>query len=152
MKTRKFREEDAKEVCDLIKRNDREVTSKDYPKKVIEMWIKEMDSAHILKKSKGRICYVALVGSEVVGYISFKKNEIMKLFVNPDLHGQGIGKKLIEKIENYSTRSGLRKLTVRSNIGSERFYEKCGFKRIKSVYEISGPNKIKEIYMEKKLK
>lgn len=152
MKIRKFKKSDAQQVCEIIKRNDLEITSKDYPSKIIKFWFKETTSEYVLKKSKDRICFVFLDKKNVVGYISFKDNEIMKLFVNPDYHGRGIGKRLEEKIEGYARKNKIKNLIVRSNIGSQKFYEKCGFRKTKIIYGKIDAGKFKEILMEKKLK
>jgi N-acetylglutamate synthase-like GNAT family acetyltransferase len=133
MKIRKFKNEDAKEVCNIIKRNDKEISSKDYPKLIIDSWIKNLTLDYIIKKSEKRICFVAILDNKVIGYVSLDNNEIKKLFVNPDYHKLGIGRKLMLKIENISKKNNLNKLFLKSSIYAENFYKKVGFEKLMEI-------------------
>ena len=153
MRIRKFQDKDAKEVCNLIKRNDLEVASKFYPKEVIDNWLHQgMTPEIILKKSRERICFIAEEDKKVIGYISLLENEIKKCFVLPEFQKKGIGRKLIDEIEKTARLHHLNKLIVQSNFYAESFYNKSGFKRIKDIWEKVGDVKFKLVYMEKELK
>lgn len=152
MKIRKFYDNDAKEVAELIRRNDKEISSLSYPKEVIELWDKQLSPKYIIKISEGRMCYVMVDKTNIIGYVSIEGNKIKKLFVNPDYHKKGIGSKLLNKVENIAKKNNLNLLIVDSNIHAERFYVKKGFKKIKNKFSKVGNQKIKLIYMEKILK
>ncbi len=152
MKIRKFKKSDTNAVSNLIRKNDLEVAMKFYPKKVVIARLKEITPAKILKKSLKRICYIAEENKKIIGYISLSGNEIKKLFVLPKFHKKGIGKKLLDKIEKFSKNKCIKKLVLYSNFYTEEFYKKCGFKRLKIIWEKVGDLKYKQIYMEKKLK
>ena len=151
MKIRKFKNTDAKEVCEIIERCDKKIASKDYSKKVIDLWISKLNPNYIIKKSRGRICFVAILEKKVVGYISFDNNEIKKLHVNPNYHNLGIGKKLIGAVENYAHKNKIKKIIVKSSIYAEKFYEKCSFRKIKVIFDGTKNVKFKLILMEKEL-
>lgn len=148
---REFKEEDAVEVCNLIRRCDKEISSKDYSKNIIAWWDQKLTERYIIEKSKERRCYVAVLKKKVIGYISFDGKEIKKLHVNPDQHGLGIGKKLIKAIECFSKGRNIRKIIVESSIYAEKFYERCGFKKLKIKYPKHNGERFKLILMEKKL-
>ena len=152
MKIRKFKKSDANEAAKLIIKNDLEVAVKFYPKKVVSARLKEITPAKILKKSVKRICFVAEENKKIIGYISLSGNEIKKCFVLPKYHKRGIGRKLVFKIEKIAKIKGIKKLVLYSNFYTEKFYKKCGFKRLKIIWENVGDLKFKQIYMEKKLK
>lgn len=149
---RKFKKSDANVVSKLIRKNDLEVAVKFYPKKVVIARLKEITPAKILKKSLKRICYVADENKKIIGYISLSGNEIKKLFVLPKFHKKGIGRKLLSKIEKIAKKKDIKKLILYSNFYTEEFYKKCGFRRLKIVWEKAGDLKYKQIYMEKNLK
>ncbi|MCA9487768.1 MAG: GNAT family N-acetyltransferase [Nanoarchaeota archaeon] len=151
MKIRKFRKTDAKEVCNIIRRCDKEIASKDYPKEVINFWDQNLTEEYINQKSNKRKCFVLEENGKVVGYISFDGREIRKLHVNPDFHGRGIGKKLVDKVEKLCIKKRIGKIIVKSSIFAEKFYEKIGFKKVKIIYSNKGHVSFKLIYMEKKL-
>lgn len=152
MKIRNFKKEDAKEVCGVITRCDEEIASKDYPKKIIDWWVSKLTPELIIGKSENRYCPVAVFNGHIVGYASLEGNEIKKLHVNPDYHGKGIGRRLIQKIEDFSVKHNINNLIVESSIYAEKFYEKCGFSKIKINYCKHDDEKYKLILMEKKLK
>jgi len=152
MKIRKFKESDAESVCEIIKRCDKEIASKDYPKKIIDWWASKTTPERILKNSKIRQCFVAIFGKNLVGYVSLDNNEIKKLFVDTDYHKQGIGKKLFQEIEKFAIKKKIPKLIVESSIHAEKFYEKCGFKKVETKNCEYDNTKFKLILMENEIK
>ena len=151
MKIRKFQYKDAKEVCEIIKRCDTEIASKDYPKKIIEWWISKTTPERILKNSKIRECFVAVDGKKVVGYEDLEKNEMKRLHITPEFQRKGIGTKLINKIEKFAIKKKIPKLILESTINAEKFYNKCGFKKIEIKNCEYDGEKFKLILMEKEL-
>ena len=152
MNLRRFRKEDAKSVADLIRRNDIEVTSKYYPKELIEVWGKGLSPEYIINLSKGKICYVAEEKKKIIGYICLEGNLINKLFVLPQEHKKSIGSLLLSKIESICNKKGFKKIVLDSNISSEGFYLKKGFKKVKTIFRNEKGIKFKVIQMEKILK
>src|SRR3989344_570399 len=149
---RKFKSSDAKKVYNLIKEDDLKIAIKFYPKKVVMARLKGQSPENILKKSLKRICFVAEKKNKIMGYISLSGNEIKKLFVLPKFHKKGIGRKLLNKIEDVAKKKNMKKLVLYSNYYTEDFYKKCGFKRIKVVWEKAEGIKYKQICMEKRVK
>jgi N-acetylglutamate synthase-like GNAT family acetyltransferase len=61
--------------------------------------------------------------------------EILGLVVGADQRGRGIGRRLIERIEQWALERGLNQLSVRSNVNrteSHPFYERLGYTRVKT--------------------
>jgi predicted N-acetyltransferase YhbS len=151
MKIRKFYEKDAQAVCNIIRRNDLEISSKFYPIEVIESWLIEMTPEIIQKKARDRICFVSEEDGIITGHISYFEGEIKKLHVLPEFHKKGIGKKLIERLE-ITLPKNTSKIVVNSSIYAEPFYKSCGFNKIRDEWEEIGNTKYKFIYMEKQIK
>jgi ribosomal protein S18 acetylase RimI-like enzyme len=152
MKIRDFQDSDAEQVCEIIRRCDKEISSRDYPPEIIEWRVSKLKPEYIIAKSKNKKCLVAVLNKKVVGYISLDNDEIKKLHVNPEYHHMGIGKKLLQEIEKFAVKNKISKLVVESSIYAEKFYEKFGFKKIEiRDCEYKG-TKFKLIFMEKKLK
>lgn len=148
---RKYRKEDAKAVCEIIKLNDLKVTSKDYPKKLIKVWIKGDTPEWIEKISNKTKCFVLIEKKKVIGYISLKKNEINKLFIHPSYQGKGYGKKLMDKAISIVRRRGVKTIKLYSNLGAKGFYSKCGFNMIKKVRRSSNGVNYYCFLMKKKI-
>ena len=85
--------------------------------------------------SKRKKVFVALIDDNVVGTAGIDKSWysddeywILTVFVKPENHGQGIGKKLIEKVEEYATTLPVKKLIIPASITAHEFYYKLGYK------------------------
>ena len=64
----------------------------------------------------------------VVGFISLMGNEVGALFVDPNYHGRGIGRALIDHAR--SIRDFLELVVFKDNKLGRDFYEKCGFHQV----------------------
>jgi len=152
-----YEEKYAKELSNLITRNLLEINSKDYG---IEK-TKEMTKDFTVDKlketlSKRKKVYVALINEEVVGTAGIDKSWysedeywILTVFVKPENHKQNIGKKLIQKIENYAKRLPIKKIVVPASITANEFYYKLGYNYKDGKKEL---NKDNMYIMEKILK
>ena len=100
--------------------------------------------------TKGHNAFVALHENKIVGWIgvahavqieSAPFSEIRGLIVDERFRGHGIGKKLIEKVKQWSKENGNKTLRLRTNMirkDAHLFYQHLGFKEIKEqkVFEI----------------
>jgi GNAT superfamily N-acetyltransferase len=64
-----------------------------------------------------------------------RRAEILGLVVAADRRGEGIGRRLLERVESWASERGLEEVSVRSNVArleSHPFYERTGFVRVKT--------------------
>ena len=87
----------------------------------------------IRDKIKKRLFYIALIGKKIVGTISLEENTIYTLFVNPDYHNKGIGRKLMNFIEKVALEKGHKTVELPSSITAHKFYKKLGYKDVKKI-------------------
>ena len=134
MEIRKFKETDAKEVSDLITRTLREVNSKDYSSDYIENDVKVLQPKHILERSKWTHMYVAcdddqIVGCGAIGPYWDKEDEssLFTIFVLPEYHGQGIGRKIVETLEQDEFFLRAKRIEIPASITATPFYIKMGY-------------------------
>ena len=78
---------------------------------------------HIAKDQNGKV--IGIIGLE------FEKSEglLRSLVVSENSRGLGIGKNLVNCIEDYAKSMGITKLTLHTN-SAEKFLENLGYKRI----------------------
>ncbi|MFL0693987.1 MAG: GNAT family N-acetyltransferase [Agrobacterium tumefaciens] len=69
--------------------------------------------------------HVALLSGEIVGFISLLDQTIGGLFVDPNQHGTGIGRRLVEHASQL--RSSLELEVYTLNESARRFYDRLGF-------------------------
>jgi GNAT superfamily N-acetyltransferase len=91
-----------------------------------------------------RVVFVAEISGAVAGWIDGgdqeilavgKMGEILGLVVADDARAHGVGRQLVEAVEEWARQRGLNELTVRSNVvrpESHVFYERIGFTRFKT--------------------
>lgn len=148
---RKFRKEDARQVCNLLRKSQREVLSNHYRKEVIDMFCKRITQKRMIERAKEQEIFVAAEGKIVLGVNGLSGNEVRRFHVLPSYHGKGIGRRLMENIERIARTRGIKKLIVKSSINAEGFYKKMGFKRVRKTMEVLDNIRFPEILMEKKL-
>jgi predicted N-acetyltransferase YhbS len=145
---RKLKKEDAKKVSNIIRKCLREVNSKDYPKKAITSLCNFFTPSLIIRNLKDRTIFVAVENDKVIGTASLKDDTVFTVFVNPNIHGKGIGSKLMDKVESLAKKNGYKIIKVPSALTSFEFYKKRGYKKIKVVHSKDHGDTIE---MEKKL-
>lgn len=94
-----------------------------YPNRnLYEKWIQE------------RVLVVAEHDGKIIGFAQYfpPNNSIEALHVLPNFGKQGIGKKLIQSIEEIARNQGASQITLGSSLNAVGFYEKCGYTRIKT--------------------
>ena len=131
---RKFEERDAKEVSELIITTLRTTNSRDYPAVYIENTIKQMAPKNILEKAMWTHFYVAcdhevIVGCGAIGAYWGKEDEssLFSIFVLPEYQGQGIGRMIIEMLEQDELFLRAKRIEVPSSVTGVGFYKKLGY-------------------------
>ena len=109
----------------------------DYPKSVLEKARLDNTSAKIVRKSKEMDVYVAAIGEKIIGTATLNANKVEAVYVNPRYHGQGVGKKLMEKMESIARKKGFSEIILYSSITATGFYQRIGYTKIKRV--LDGP-------------
>ena len=132
-----YKNEFAKELSEIILNNLYKINIKEQGKNVIDKISKQFTEEEIKKNFQKRVkCLVALKNNKVVGTASIdrfrgdetgKKYIILTVFVKIENHNQGIGKKLIKKIEDIANTIGCKELVILSSVYACEFYRKFGF-------------------------
>ena len=152
---RKVRLDDVKTVVKLTRDTIRNVNSKDYTKQQIDVWTSKNTARRLVSKIKDKsiLRVVAVIDKKIVGVVCLKlnDNEIAGLYIKHTMHGRGIGSKLMDYIESYAKRGGLKYLKLYSTITAEKFYIHLGYKRIRRMTNLFGKIKIPCILLKKKL-
>lgn len=136
LKIVEYSEKYLEQISNIIIQNLLTVNSKDYGiervKKMAEDFTVEKLQNSLSKRKK---VFVALIDDNVVGTAGIDKSWysddeywILTVFVKPENHGQGIGKKLIGKIEEYATTLPIKKLVIPASITAHEFYYKLGYR------------------------
>lgn len=75
----------------------------------------------------------------LIGYVAIaRKSHISQLFVVSDEQQKGIGRMLLNFVEQQAKEMSIPKLTVRASLNAVPFYEKCGFETTAEPQETKG--------------
>lgn len=133
---RRFREEDAEAVAALIQRNMLEVNSRDYSPESIQAMVESHDAQCVLRTASYAHMYVLTDGDEgeIVGvgaissyWGSLTESILLTIFVKPELHGQGLGRRIIETLERDELFLRASRVEIPASITATPFYEKMGY-------------------------
>lgn len=69
--------------------------------------------------------WVLEIDETVVGFIAMAENDVAGLFLDPQYHGQGLGKALMDKA--VAEKGDLTVEVFKDNVIGRRFYERYGF-------------------------
>jgi GNAT superfamily N-acetyltransferase len=129
MNIRRFQDEDAKPVSDLVALALREVNSRDYPSATIESTVVHFSPENVAKMSCGRQMHVAEKDGDIVATGSVAKEWILSFFVHPRHHGQGIGTLLLRHLEQVIQHAGHSHALIPAGHTALTFYERNGYRK-----------------------
>lgn len=134
MYIRMFKDEDANEVSNLIKRNLFEVNIKDYDLALMKKTSQMMEPNNIISKSSYSHIYVVIEDNKIIGTGSIakyfgKEDEaiLLSIFVLPELHKNGIGSLIINTLEKDDFFITSKRIEIPSSITAVEFYRKHGY-------------------------
>lgn len=138
---------DAAEISRVVIAALRATNAKDYPQAVIEQVEQSFSPGAVAALIGKRTVFVALAGERVVGTASLDGQVVRTVFVQPDLHGKGIGRMLMETVEQTARDLGIEVLRVPSSVSAEHFYQKLGFCAVREQFH----GEERTIVMERRL-
>lgn len=160
VKARRFKKEDAKEVRNLIVRNFLEINSRDYGLSAMETLAKVYDEEKVLNVASYAHMYVFEFEEKIVGtgsISSFWGSEIESIllcvFVLPEFHGKGIGRKIINTLEQDEFYVRANRIEIPASITATEFYRKFGYDYKDGVKELDDEHHYRlEKFKETELK
>lgn len=134
MNIRKFKKKDAEEVSALIIKTLRTTNIKDYSSEYIENDVKAFQPKDIIKRAGWTHFYVVCDGDKIVGCGAIgpywgKKDEssLFTIFVLPEYQGKGIGRKIVETLEQDAYFLSAKRIEIPASITATPFYIKMGY-------------------------
>lgn len=145
MEIRNFEKSDAKRVVEIICRNFLEVNIKDYSKENIEKLIATHNDEWVLVVASYANMYVFCINKEIIGvgaissfWGSLDESILLTVFVVPELHGQGIGRKIVETLEQDELFLRAKRIEIPASITACEFYRKMGYGYKNGIKELDG--------------
>jgi GNAT superfamily N-acetyltransferase len=138
----------------------RNIIAKCFDKSVIlskkgKAYIKKLfiTKGYLTKKNREYDILVYVKDKKILGMGSLNKDYIGKVYVNPSMHGKGIGKEIMLFLEKLAVKRGYSHTLLRAYRNSKGFYSKQGYHFVKMhVYTGEKNIRIPTYEMRKELK
>lgn len=150
---RRFNEQDAKEVSDLIRKTIRISNTKDYPAELMDQLIDYETPENVLQRASWTHFYVVVDNEQIIGCGAIgpywgKEDEssLFTIFVLPEQQGKGIGRAIIETLEMDEYFLRAKRIEIPASITGVPFYLKMGYNYKNGITE---PDEEHLIRMEK---
>ena len=155
MNIRRFEEQDAKAVSELIRKTIRISNTKDYPVELMEQLIEVESPEHVLERASWTHFYVAeeqdnIIGCGAIGPYWGKEDEssLFTIFVLPEYQGKGIGRAIIDTLEKDEFFLRAKRIEIPASITGVPFYLKMGYNYKNGITE---PDEEHLIRLEKRI-
>ena len=123
---------DVQRISYLIQRNTEKVKENNYSFEQKRVWKKSNTPKEVEISLKNRIIFCGFIQNHLVGTIGLQKNEIVGLYVSYSKRGLGIGRKLLNYLEDYTRSRNMEKLILYSTPSAIKFYRLNGYKVLNS--------------------
>lgn len=138
---------DAEAVATIVVRAARIGNAADYSADQIDRLLDGFTLSETRRRLTTREAYVALGEDDrIVGTATYHDGSVRAVFVDPDVHGAGIGRALVGVVEAAARRDGRAVVEVRSSLTAIGFYARLGYVRVRDV-----PEGVPTVLMEKAL-
>ena len=157
---RPYQNGDEKGICEIIKKDALAENIKDYPLETIKHLINSHNEEFIKKRATAFHTYVLekdniIIGVGMIGpyWDSLTESSLFTIFIDPLYKGQGLGRKIIETLENDEYYKRAIRVEIPSSITALEFYRHFGydFKELGYIVDNEGLYRL-EKYPKKKNK
>ena len=131
---RRFCEADAEKVSAMIICTLKTTNSKDYSENAINALVKQMQPSDISERAAWTHFYVVeehdtIIGCGAIGpyWGSETESSLFTIFVLPEYQGKGIGRKIIETLEQDEYFLRAKRVEIPASITAVNFYRKLGY-------------------------
>ncbi|WP_028389615.1 GNAT family N-acetyltransferase [Legionella fairfieldensis] len=154
MHIRNAKNDDCFKIYDLHVNSIKHYCSEFYSENAITAWLELKSPEEYKNHSSNRIIIVAEKDNEIVGFglINLNKKSIDSLYLKPHMSGKGIGKLLLQKLEEIAQQNQIEMLNLASTLNAVEFYHQMGYQgEVKSIFKLSSGINLDCVEMTKKL-
>lgn len=147
IKVRKFIDGDESAICEVIRKDVLSENVKDYPKEAIEHLINSHNEDLIKQRASAFHVYVLTDKNKIIGvgmigpyWNRLTESSLFTIFIDPTYKGQGLGRKIIETLEQDEFFKRADRVEIPASITAVEFYKHMGygFKKLGNIVDNEG--------------
>lgn len=133
MNVRNFKNEDIESVLKLFYDTVHSVNSKDYSNEQLKAWSpKELDKLKWIESLNKNYSLVVEEYTQIIGFGDIDSTGYLdRLYVHKNHQGKKVASKLINELEDYIFKKGVKAIITDASITAKTFFENKGYKVIK---------------------
>jgi ribosomal protein S18 acetylase RimI-like enzyme len=151
VKLRPFSQEDLYALKGLILTTIDTCYSCVYPPRAIEFFKQYHSPENILERADKGYTVVGESPGKVIATGAIVENHICAVFVVPAAQRQGLGRRIMEHLEDKARSAGYQEVTLDVSLPSKKFYERLGYRLSEDVYLDVGEGQRLAYWTGKKL-
>ena len=149
---RRFRRSDLAAVKELIYNTIDTCYSTDYPKEAVKFFKEYHCDKNIIKGAATGWTIVVEENNRIIGTGTVVDDHIMRVFVNPGFQKRGLGKLIMNKLEEKAISTGFRAVKLDASLPSKKFYDSLGYATSEATYlDVENGKKLNYYKMSKVL-
>jgi putative acetyltransferase len=155
MKIRCANINDTVKIAQTHKASIQELCKDHYKKEDIAGWLNIISPNTYENAIKENVFIVVKESDKILGLgiLDLSNSEIKAVYVHPNSIKQGIGKKILSKLEKTASKNNINQLTLCSTLSAVNFYKHQGYtEESKTFHELSNGIKLECIKMNKTLR
>lgn len=150
---RKFKLSDLESVKNLINRTIDVCYNGFYCREVMDYFDMFHWDGNILKVARDGYIVVVETEGKIVGTGSVMGDVILRVFVDPAYHKQGLGRMIMNELEMHAAANGVKVVQLRALANARKFYEALGYLTVaKGLVEVDNGRLLEYYKMTKRLK
>ena len=128
LKLKTYEEADLIEIGQLFYETVHTVNAKDYPKEALDAWASgRIDEVRWHQSLLSHYSIVAKLNGKIVGFGDIEDNYLDRLYVHKDYQNQGVGRAIVERLEDYARQEKKTTITTYASLTARPFFEKRGY-------------------------
>jgi len=148
---RRMRDADTVAMHEVHTKAVRRVCARLLDSDIVDAWLCGRTPAGYLAAAEqgGERFWVAANEEQVIGFASWRREELLSLFIDPDIQGRGLGRLLFAVCENDAIENGNAILRLNSTLNARTFYAALGFQEIREGYTEKRNKRIPHVEMSR---
>ena len=132
---------DAEKVFELTAKSISELSPNFYSAEVVETWMAGRSAENYREDCANQVVTIAEIDGKAAGFSHAVPGEIVRLFVDVEYTGLGIGAELMRRALRDALPNGSGHVKIDATLNAASFYEKWGFREVgRSVFPGRGPD------------